>query len=713
MQNTNLTLEEAEALLREASDAYYNGDPIMTDKEFDELWSAHKNNRAVYPEDKIWKHSVLDKLGARPSATSGFTKVKHLSPMMSLDNIFLTEGEQPLAELVKWIAKLDLGDVADQVILVGEPKIDGLSASVIYIDGVLERVVTRGDGEEGEDITVNAYTAGLIPMSLIPDTPWGNAHMRGVQEFRGEIYMPYSVFDDLCDAAITNDEEPPSNPRNAAAGMIRRKDPSSLRNCGLKFMVHGIENPVDDSYGNSRAHVASMGLQVPSCLAQRLTEGFDLAIFRTMLPSGEYPTDGIVFKLESYKLRKALGATSRAPRWAIALKLEQEQVETIVSAITVQVGRSGILTPVAELVPVTVDGSVVSRATLHNESQVNRLGLVVGDTVVLQKAGGVIPEIVRVGGKHTKPRPLFSLPDHIDHKCPSCGSSDIIKDGERYLCGNNAGCKAQMAARVEHMASRGCLNIMGLGTEACDAIAQRGEIDHPFDILDKPVEWFASLAWVTDTGKNMSFGKARATKVVEACRNIGKQPLNRWITALGIHSVGENTGKEISRLCEDTNELLWACHEREPVRNPTDGIIYRIAKGADKTTGDLAQFAISNHLGPVSCNELVNFASSEVGIELLRRIDAYGVRSDNYNPIPEAKGAGSLTGKTFAITGTMSQPRDYFKTLIEEAGGKVTDTISAKLTALVCGEGGGGKRDKAAKLQIPVWDENQLRAAAL
>jgi len=711
MQNTNLTLEEAEALLREASDAYYNGDPIMTDKEFDELWSAHKNNRSVYPEDKIWKHTVLDKLGARPSATSGFTKVKHLSPMMSLDNIFLTEGEQPLAELVKWIAKLDLGDVADQVILVGEPKIDGLSASVIYIDGVLERVVTRGDGEEGEDITVNAYTAGLIPMSLIPDTPWGNAHMRGVQEFRGEIYMPYSVFDDLCDAAVTNDGEPPSNPRNAAAGMIRRKDPSSLRNCGLKFMVHGIENPVDDSYVNSRAHVASMGLQVPSCLTQRLTEGFDLAIFRTMLPSGEYPTDGIVFKLESYKLRKALGTTSRAPRWAIALKLEQEQVETIVSAITVQVGRSGILTPVAELVPVTVDGSVVSRATLHNESQVNRLGLVVGDTVVLQKAGGVIPEIVRVGGKHTKPRPLFSLPDHIDHKCPSCGSSDIIKDGERYLCGNTAGCKAQMAARVEHMASRGCLNIMGLGTEACDAIAQRGEIDHPFDILNKDLEWFASLSWVTDTGKNMSFGKARAKKVVDSFATIGKQPFSRWLAACGIHSVGENTSKEVSRIFNEADALMlhYACVGGDP--------LLQIANGADKSKGNLAALKISHHLGPVSARALLDFIASADGMYALTVMSELGVVSDNLNPTRTVDAADSstkaLSGKTFAITGTMSQPRDYFKALIEDAGGKVTDTISAKLTALVCGEGGGGKRDKAAKLQIPVWDENQLRAAAL
>jgi DNA ligase (NAD+) len=334
--------------------------------------------------------------------------------------------------------------------------------------------------------------------------------------------------------------------------------------------------------------------------------------------------------------------------------------------------------------------------------------LVVGDTVVLQKAGGVIPEIVRVGGKHTKPRPLFSLPDHIDHKCPSCGSSDIIKDGERYLCGNTAGCKAQMAARVEHMASRGCLNIMGLGAEACDAIAQLGEIEHPFDILDKPVEWFANLAWVTDTGKNMTFGKARATKVVEACCNIGKQPLHRWIAALGIHSVGENTSKEISRLCEDTNELTWACRASEPVKNPSDGIIYRIAKGDDKTVGDLAKFAISNHLGPVSCNELVNFVASESGLTLLRRSDEYGVQADNYSPIPETKTDGALTGKTFAITGTLSQPRDYFKALIQDAGGKVTDTISAKLTALVCGEGGGGKRDKAAKLGIPVWDEAQL-----
>ena len=717
---------EKEQQLRQASDAYYNGKPTMSDAEFDKLWKAHQFLRKLTPDADMWRDTILDKVGAQPSQQSGFGKVKHISKMMSLENIFVQTEGNPLDELFKWLTNIAAKYPREERIrVVIEPKIDGLSASVIYADGILSRVVTRGDGEEGEDITANALAAGLVSRTLIPDMAWGNIHTRGVMEFRGEIYMPFDVFNVLCVAATAIGEDPPANPRNAAAGMIRRKDASSLPGSGLKFLVHGIENPQRSTYLDAKASAAALGLPILEQLHFAIGDRFDEQTYRNLrqLAVCAYPTDGLVFKLDSFKLREELGFTSRAPKWAIALKFEQEQVQTKCNAITVQVGRSGILTPVAELEPIEVDGSVVSRATLHNEEQINRLGLLPGDTVILQKAGGIIPEIVSVGpivlragraiGKSTtlhQMRSAFSLLQHIDNKCPSCGNTDIVVDGARYRCNNLVGCKAQMAARVEHMASRGCLNILGLGEEACDAIAQRGDIKHPFDILDKPVDWFASLAWVTDTGKNMTFGKSRATKVVAACADAKKQPLNRWITSLGIHSIGENTGKEISRLCEDTNELNWACRPMTPVQNPKDGVIYSIAKGADKGAGDLAKFAISNHLGPVSCNELVDFVASDIGLSLLRRIDEYGIKSDNYNPIPMTTTAssGAFAGKTFAITGKLSQTRDHFKDLIEEAGGKVTDTISAKLTALVCGEGGGGKRDKAAKAGVEVWDEERL-----
>jgi DNA ligase (NAD+) len=709
----------------------------MSDGTYDALWRRHLEARRTNPTAPEWKDTILDKVGSAPRPASGFKKVKHLSPMMSLDNIFVqTEGD-PASELIKWLSKIETGHLT---VIVVEPKIDGLSASVIYEDGLLSRVVTRGDGTEGVDITDNALAAALVPATIVPDAAWGNIHVRGIREFRGEIYMPFSAFEVLCEMARMAGEDPPSNPRNAAAGMIMRKDSSSLVGCGLKFLVHGIENPQHESYLDDKAAIANYGFSTPAQLFFTLGHQIDTHMYESFrkLAVRQYPTDGLVFKLADYDLRKQLGSTSRAPRWAIALKLEQEQVETICSDITVQVGRSGILTPVAELVPVTVDGSVVSRATLHNESQVNRLGLAVGDTVVLQKAGGVIPEIVasltfrelcrplvlkagRSVGKSTSTSPAqravievaksreFNLLAHINHQCPECGSKDVEADGQRYVCRNTVGCKAQMAARVEHMASRGCLNIMGLGTEACDAIAQLGEINHPFDILDKPVEWFANLAWVTDTGKNMTFGKARATKVVESCRNIGKQPLNRWITALGIHSIGENTGKEISRLFSSARQLM-ALRKRFREDIAVDAIC-RIAAGEDKKSDMLLLTKCSNHLGPVSCKALIDFVDSDAGHALLERIQEFGAESDNHNPIPmqdEDAPAGALTGKTFAITGTLSQPRDYFKALIQDAGGKVTDTISAKLTALVCGEGGGGKRDKAAKLGIPVWDEAQL-----
>lgn len=780
------TIHEDEEMLRKASDAYHNGEPIMSDAEYDKIWQRHLASRTNNPGNSLWGDTILDKVGAAPRSTSGFRKVKHLTPMMSLDNVFVqTEGDQ-LADLNKWIARLGLGNDVTCVI---EPKIDGLSASVIYEDGILSRVVTRGDGEEGDDITANAIAAGLVPQSILPDEPFdGYGAFYGITEVRGEIYMTFAAFHDLCDQALAAGTQLPANPRNAAAGIIRRKDSTEVPANTLKFLVHGFETPRHETYLDDRAEIVQLGFAVATCVTFKFDEPLIFDVVQ-WLSKQSFPTDGLVFKLDSYNLRKALGCTSRAPRWAVALKLEQEQVETTCRDITVQVGRSGILTPVAELVPVAVDGTTVSRATLHNESQINRLGLYVGAKVVLQKAGGIIPEIVSVIQTLPIPVEKFSLPKHIDYQCPCCGSSDILVDGDiehsmvlaeikrknasldiedggkinlgklrrnlaavveslseatieklradnfpdfqyedfkrmwlsemvlhitadglRYTCGNTSGCKAQMAGRIEHMASRGCLNIIGLGAEACDAIAQLGEIEHPFDILDKPVEWFANLSWVTDAGKNMTFGTARATKVVEACRNIGKQPLHRWITSLGIHSIGENTGKEISRLFCNARQLT-ALRKRLREDVAVDAIC-RIAAGEDKKSDALMLTKCSNHLGPVSCKALIDFVDSDAGLTLLERIHEFGVRSDNHDPIPTVDEAGSstkaLAGKTFAITGTLSQPRDHFKGLIMEAGGKVTDTISAKLTALVCGEGGGGKRDKAAKLGIPVWDESQL-----
>lgn len=791
MHKTYQELLEQEERLRKASEAYYDGAPIMSDSEFDDLWRGHVEARTKDPELALWGDTILDRVGSKPKDSSGFKKVRHLQPMLSLDNVFLRSDGDPTEELSAWLAKLDLGNMAEHCRMVAEPKIDGLSASVIYEDGVLCRVVTRGDGEQGDDITANAIAAQLVPLSIIPDKPFnGCGECRGVLEFRGEIYMPFDAFKELCAKAETNGEPKPANPRNAAAGIIRRKDPNASAGHGLRFMVHGIEHPQTDSYSDEVARVSLAGFSVPSRVAFTCGDSPRLVAVVDSLRVQPYPTDGIVFKLDSYKLRKALGFTARSPKWAVALKLDQEQVETIVSDITIQVGRSGALTPVAELVPVEVDGSVVSRATLHNETQVNRLGLQVGDTVVIQKAGGIIPEIVRVVGKPTRSEARFSLLRYIEHKCPSCGSHDILVDAEsdeysmvyaelkrknsstitpdgrlnlgevrrqmqhiisslsretvmqvreanrlqylaldefrsrwlqelivntradglRYSCGN-PGCPAKMAARIEHMASRGCLNIDQLGGELATALAEGKGLGgapkrHPFELLDKEALWFARISWTTESGTTMTVGEARANKIRSAIESARRLPLNRWIAALGIPSIGENTSKEVSRLFRTPDELMDL---RKGGVVPAARAVRLVAEGSSKDDPEIRGFMISHHLGPVSAKALVHFVTTEEGFELLSYMQSLGIVSENYSPIPPEAADGPLAGKTFCVTGTLSVPREEIHAVIQAAGGAIVSSVSKKTSVLIAGEKAGSKLSKARTLGVEVWTEQALR----
>jgi DNA ligase (NAD+) len=471
--------------------------------------------------------------------------------------------------------------------------------------------------------------------------------------------------------------------------------------------------------------------------------------------------------------------------------------------ITVQVGRSGILCPVAILEPVHIDGSLVSRATLHNEDQINRLGLQIGDEVEIQKMGAIIPGCVRsvtrdnrvkeleefyelkhpddevflkinwVGDALQQERPPFSLVDHIGGKCPSCGCTDIQKQGEAkcivipwgiaesielmtpeeaqakrpghspvkvigtptktqvaWRCMNTESCPAQLAARILHFCSRKALNIEGVGEEAADAIAKwfldlepRARIRHscitPLQILlqlfDTLPVWWAELSWITESGGKMTFGESRAKKAMTSLEAARKLPLHRWLFALGIRTIGENTSKEISRLCEEINEFRYTCRPPEGVKNPKAGVIYRIANGEDKATSEgLLKYGISSHLGPVSCQALVDFCASDEGIIALHTLCEWGIKSDNYDPIPAAMPASSegaaLAGKTFCVTGTLSVPRPEIEKLIEGAGGKLSSGVTKKTSFLVAGDKAGSKLDKAQELGVEILNEEQLRA---
>jgi len=743
MSNTQTTNSCAhmEEKLREAAEAYYNGTPNMSDRDYDSLWREHTLLRGMFPDDPAFKDTILDRVGAAPSDRSGFQKVAHSVKMESLDNAFVA-SDGSIGDVFKWLNRIN-ESIPSTSRIIAEPKIDGLSLRVTYVDGHLLQAVTRGNGAVGDDVTANVIAASIVPLVL-------SGLCYGKLSINGEVYMPFYEFQNLCLRAKTAGEDVPANPRNAASGILRRKDPAKVAHQGLRFMTHGIaEGATELGYDMETYRLNKLGLQFPfqrAMLANGMvtdTSGvqISLAWLKEIVEASDYPVDGVVLKVCGYSFRDQLGSTSRAPIWAIAVKFQQEEVETTLNGITVQVGRTGTLAPVAELEPVEVDGTVVSRASLHNQGQINRLNLRIGDRVIIRKAGAIIPEVLRSVTyeelKAAEPalqgaRAMFNLPDHIGHQCPSCGSGNIVTrdimlkagravgkstsvkvpDAIVWACGNTAGCPAQLAARIEYMAGRDCLNLEGLGTEACDAIANQGGmgglIRHPFDILEKQAPWFARLTWETASGGRMTFGESRAMKVVQAIKRAQLLPLDRWIASLGIHTIGKNTSKEITRLAMSVNSLMTATtHET--------GLFYKMLAshdGSDKVTYNMLKerYAVSHHLGPVSLRNLCEFVASEAGCYALDKIpDA--VKSDNYSPEPPKEKTGALAGKTFVVTGTLSAPRNEIHALIEANGGKIASSISKSTDVLVAGDKAGSKLKKAADLGIPVWDEEQLGKA--
>ena len=387
-----------ERQLREASDAYYNGTPVMEDWEFDALWRNHQENRQTLPDDPTWSDTILDRVGA-PVADGGFKKVAHAIPMLSLDNVFEAEdgGCDALTRWLDNIKRLYGGDVA----VVAEPKIDGLSLELVYENGILQDAITRGDGVLGESVIQNVAPHMSIPLSIIPDRPWNGAgsydHTIGLVYVRGEVYMPMDTFARLNKELLASGKKPMSNPRNAAAGALRLYDPNESIKRGLKFLAYNTSGWESESVTHSADmyRLAALGFDVPArCQFAVDNEPSISEIRQSILQGLNFATDGLVFKIDHYQIQRGMGETSRAPRWAIAYKFQQPKVVTKLREITVQVGRSGALTPVGILEPVQVDGSVVSRVTLHNEDQVNKLGLYVGAKVIIEKAGAIIPSVV-------------------------------------------------------------------------------------------------------------------------------------------------------------------------------------------------------------------------------------------------------------------------------------------------------------------------------
>ncbi len=554
----------------------------------------------------------------------------------------------------------------------------------------------------------NAFSASTIqnPESKIQNPKFS---IPAVLEVRGEIFMPNAAFAAM--NAERDDAGLPTfaNPRNAAAGTLKQLDSKIVAQRPLAFLAHGLGDydgpPLESEHDfHDLLDTLHIPRNQPILTATSLDDMLDaVATIDRERHSFDYGTDGAVIKVLERAERERLGFTSRAPRWAAAYKFLPEQQETTLNAITIQVGRTGVLTPVAELTPVLISGSTVSRATLHNQDEIDRKQIHIGATVLVEKAGEIIPAIVKV----TRPVPAaapFSLFDHVGGKCPSCGGPISQEDGFVAWRCTNFQCPAQAVTRITHFASRKALDIDGLGEAVAEALVRLGHCATPLDMFSLAEETLANLN-TGSTEEPRRFGEKNAARILTALQAARTKPLHRWLYAMGIRQLGESAAKELTRLHRDLTEL---------VNSPILAELLSDSRvDAKKKNELLTKHAITGDVGPVVAETVSAFFQSTAGQDVLARLARFGIdpASDNYLPIPAAADLTDkpLTGKTFVITGTLSIERDAMKDIIESKGGKVSGSISAKTHYLLCGEGGGTKRDKAEQLKVPIIDEAALQ----
>jgi DNA ligase (NAD+) len=523
-------------------------------------------------------------------------------------------------------------------------------------------------------------------------------------EIRGEIFMPNEAFAAM--NAERDEEGLPTfaNPRNATAGTLKQLDPKIVANRPLAFLAHGLgayEGEPLETEHDFHALLDSLGIprNQPVITARNLDEVLAaVARINSHRHDLDYGTDGAVIKVLDRAEREQLGFTSRAPRWAAAYKFLPEQQETTLKDITIQVGRTGVLTPVAELEPVLISGSTVARATLHNQDEIDRKEIHIGAKVLVEKAGEIIPAIVKV----TKPlsgAKTFSIFDHVGGRCPSCGGPVSQEEGFVAWRCTNFQCPAQAVTRISHFASRKALDIDGLGETVAEALVRHGHCKTPLDLFDLTEETLANLNLGTDESPRR-FGEKNAAKVLAALEEAKTKPLQRWLFAMGIRHLGESASRELARLHHDLTEIAGSPILAELLKDTR--------ADAKKKNELLAPLAITGDVGPAVAETITAFFNSEAGKHVLSRLASLGIHPQS--PVSNLQSpSGPLAGKTFVITGTLSIDRDVMKERIESLGGKVSGSVSAKTSYVLAGEGGGSKRDKAEKLGVKVIDEEELQ----
>ena len=673
MAETRLTALRAQMV--EAEAAYYqHDDPVMSDADYDALRAEVVAIEAAFP-DLVTSDSPTQTVGAAPAG--GFAKVTHARPMLSLSNAFED------ADVVEFFSRvrrfLSLSD-AEPVDLTCEPKIDGLSAAITYEKGQFTLGATRGDGAVGENITANLAVIGDVPKVLTGDD------VPDVIEVRGEVYMAKEDFAAMNAALEAEGKKVFANPRNAAAGSLRQLDPSITASRPLKFFAYSlgqVSGAVGASHWELLANLKRWGF-VTNPL-NRLCRSPDevLAFYHdieTRRADLDYDIDGVVYKVNRFDFQSRMGQVSRSPRWAIAHKFPAERAVTVLNEITLQVGRTGALTPVANLEPVTVGGVVVSRATLHNEDELDRKDIRAGDTVVIQRAGDVIPQVVEVLlDRRPENSAKFVFPD----ACPVCGSPAFRPEGEAVRrCSGDLVCGAQVVERLKHFISRDALDIDGFGAKNVEQFHGFGWVTTPADVFDlgeREADIAALEGWGTPSA-------AKLKAAIEARRTI---PLDRLLFGLGIRQIGIDTARVLARNYE-TAETLFAQFDRL--------VAYDEVANAEMLAID--------GIGPAVVSEARRFFSNDrnrAAVEaLLARVTVEAVSA------PTIDADSVLAGKTVVFTGTLTQmSRAEAKARAEALGAKVAGSVSKKTDLVVIGLDAGSKAKKAAELELNSMDEDQ------
>jgi DNA ligase (NAD+) len=656
-----------DALRREIEEhnyRYYVLDaPTIPDAEYDRLFRELQALEAAHPE-LVTPDSPTQRVGAAPA--SAFRQVTHRQPMLSLNNAF---SDEEVAAFDRRVRE-GLGHPADDIEYAAEPKFDGLAVNLTYENGVLVQGATRGDGYTGEDVTANLRTIRSIPLGLAGDT------RPALLEVRGEVIMLHRDFERLNQEQRGRGEKEFVNPRNAAAGSLRQLDPRVTASRRLHFFAYGIG--ACEGCPPWETHDAVMralaGMRFPVSGERAVVRGLDglLGYFRhigALRPRLPFDIDGVVYKVNSLADQERLGYVSRAPRWALAHKFPAEEALTVVEDIIVQVGRTGALTPVAKLRPVFVGGVTVSHATLHNQDEIDRKDVRIGDTVYVRRAGDVIPEIVAVvlEKRPHPPPPRFDILERYP-VCPVCGSRVVRLPGEAVArCTGGLYCPAQRKQSLLHFASRRAMDIDGLGEKLVDQLVDQGLVKTPVDLYRLDVPTLARLE---------RMGEKSAQKLIAAIDRSRHTTLARFIYALGIRNVGEATARDLAHHFGSLDALMNA---------------------------DEAALMAVPDIGPVVAESIRQFFAEPHNRQVIAGLRRVGV---TWPERREASARTALTGKTFVLTGTLaSMTRDEARERIEAAGGRVSASVSKKTDYVVAGSEPGSKLARARELGVPVLDE--------